>query len=194
MKRIHVPMYQCDHCGRKIRRRPRMADHERRCFKNPERVPYLGELTMVRSTGYYVTCYSEGNMPPGISWCEWVDNPLPSWWPSELGKYDGCGCLFTPDGWIALEGYRQEYEPPSGFPRNGSAEEVWPDGVQSLKPWARLQWFYQKRTERRITYLDLPRMYELIDAHGTPLSWEQVESCFTYALSQEEVKELKDVF
>lgn len=97
-----------------------MLDHVRHCFRNPERVPRVGELTHTWQTGRSVTC-------PGwhygveSSVYEWYPHEtMPTWWPGEGKIWDG-------SAWRDVPGYRKEPAPPGHMhPGGAPPRDVWP--------------------------------------------------------------------
>jgi hypothetical protein len=103
-----VDWYRCQYCRRFHRASEKaVAKHERHCFKNPRRVPYIGEATqwwqLMKLRGYSFD--SDGE--------PWLhadkEQKLPAWWPS-LGE-DGVGCIWVGDKWVEHPDFdRVKYE------------------------------------------------------------------------------------
>lgn len=80
-----------------------MEKHERSCHKNPNRVPYEGELTYSAQTGNVVNFGTDDNLPDGLSWLEWVEHEkMPSYWPGKPGM------IYHHGEWHEVPGYQTD--------------------------------------------------------------------------------------
>ena len=116
MKTKRVIRHFCEFCGKGKFSKSWMARHEAHCYKNPERVPYEGELSYIGQTGTYKDFSSEDG-----PWHEWVEfDPLPKWWPGE-------GMIFHDGKWYHVPGYRRERaEPGHGCAGGACDTDVYP--------------------------------------------------------------------
>lgn len=88
----------CSFCAKKKWvRKSRTITHELTCYKNPDRVPYVGEMTFIGQTGKIVD-YGHDDSVNG-RWLEWNDHEMPKWWPGESGM------IWTGEEWIKVPGY-----------------------------------------------------------------------------------------
>lgn len=116
----------CSFCKRKkAARRGLIEKHESHCFKNDDRVPFVGELTFIARTGEIVN-YGHKEEIDGV-WLEWQEHEeMPPWWPGAPGMiYDGTA-------WRPVPGYRLEPPEPGHGCAGGACErEIWPelDGI-----------------------------------------------------------------
>lgn len=117
-----VQYWRCEFCKRrKAQRKSVTVKHESTCYKNPGRVPYVGELTYIGQTGsvqgYGYDASIEGN------WYEWQEKDvMPAWWPGEAGMiWDG-------ERWHQVPGYEQTPPRPGhGCAGGAPYEEEWPE-------------------------------------------------------------------
>jgi len=96
-------IHRCDFCAKHYHRCDACARHEGHCFKNPHRMPHLGEVTTAHSRA--ADDAERGAAPP--------------WWPGDTGL------MFTEYGWVRVPGYGIEWSSigPDGFAPN----ETWPN-------------------------------------------------------------------
>lgn len=129
-----VRRYACDHCGRSWSRRKACESHEPKCFKNPGRTPYVGELTFASRAGKVA---DEGPLvETGDRWLEWVPwgheegfDP-PPWWP-------GPGKIWNGETWENVRGWFSDYpQGAHGFAGGPPPRDHWPriDG-RTLDKW-----------------------------------------------------------
>lgn len=84
-------VYRCSHCRRFTKFAARtVVAHEIHCRKNPNRTPFIGELTFAAFGGVWV----DGQWLPYSS--------LPAWWPGSPGM------IYTAEGWVPVKGYRND--------------------------------------------------------------------------------------
>lgn len=112
----------CEFCNRKrFMRKSRTLEHERQCFKNPNRTPYLGELTFISQLGS-IKNFGFDNSINDV-WLEWVEHKeLPPWHPGEAGM------IYNGAEWIKVLGYEQiPAKPGHGCAGGAPDDEVWPE-------------------------------------------------------------------
>ncbi len=131
MKTKKVSRYYCDFCNKGKLSKPWMVKHERHCYKNPDRVPYEGELAYIGFTGKVADYGCDDALPDGLRWLEWQEyDPLPKWWPGE-------GMIFHAGGWHKVEGHKIII--PTGAHGYGGGpppSDEWPIcGNQPLNEW-----------------------------------------------------------
>lgn len=148
-------VYRCGFCRRFTKFQARFAlAHEVHCKKNPNRTPFIGELTFAQQAG------------------QWIDNPTaplrgftaermwrpytkqPAWWPGKPGM------IYAADGWHDVPGYENRDPGPYGDDR---AADHWPEigtgskrkPVGEVKPfWHRVEMLGLELDERHQAWLD----------------------------------------
>lgn len=93
-------VYRCGFCRRCTKFQARwIAKHEVHCGKNPNRKPFIGELTFANATGLWMP--NKTPPLPGFD-SEYVWQPYdkqPPWWPGSAGM------IYAADGWQPVPGY-----------------------------------------------------------------------------------------
>ncbi len=106
--------YRCIHCHRSWSDRRSATKHAAHCFKNPQRKPYVGELTSLNFTGRWTaacSCAACGDSNPP----EFVEHEtMPAWWPGEGKIWDGAAWRDVP-GYVAALG-AEEWPSLGGMP------------------------------------------------------------------------------
>jgi hypothetical protein len=69
MKSRQVTRWKCDYCPKSGQVRSRIALHEKHCFRNPDRSPWLGELTDCMNADE-TWWPGEGKIWNGARWCD----------------------------------------------------------------------------------------------------------------------------
>jgi len=166
-----VMKWCCDYCGKQHAHKIRCLGHELHCWKNPQRIPYFGELTHADQMGK-VLDYGFDESING-TWLEWTEHDeMPQWWPGHLGEYGGAGCIYAYDGWHVVEGYRQDPAPRGHGCAGGSCgQEIWPVSAEgktldSMRTWDRLAFldlegdYFNKRMSE--AYEDLHNLLQTV--------------------------------
>lgn len=138
---VELTAYKCEHCGKLHRRRCACAKHELRCWKNPERVPLVGELTRAWLTGRVVNYGMSDDLPDGFMWMEWTrrSEPPPSWWPGETWD-DGLGKIFDGVAWHSVPGWTLGPEIGAHGLAVAPPEDKWPElQERDLDRWGRFE-------------------------------------------------------
>lgn len=101
-----------------------MERHEKHCYKNPNRVPYEGELTYVGQTGKTVNYGESDDLPSGLSWIEWQEHDkMPKWWPGSSGM------IFHEGQWYHVPGYSSDTPKGAHGCAGGPPPfDIWPTG------------------------------------------------------------------
>lgn len=77
-----VTRWKCPYCQRHYASPRGARSHARHCWKNPQRLPRLGEISCLRTEPY---------------------GDEAEWWP-------GFGMIYTSDGWLPVPGYELDRE------------------------------------------------------------------------------------
>ena len=85
---IKITAYRCEDCKRVFLTAYGCAKHELRCWRNPHRVPRVGEVTLVSQMEY-----AEGGA-----------QPFPAWWPGETWL-EGLGKIWDGKAWQVVPGW-----------------------------------------------------------------------------------------
>ena len=82
MRTLRVTRYGCDFCRHSRSSAEAIKQHQLHCFKNPNRIPYDGEITKPW------ICFGDESEPPEDAW-----------------EHPGDGKIWTGTEWIAVPGY-----------------------------------------------------------------------------------------
>jgi len=115
--------YYCGFCRKKAACHPTTVKrHEVHCFLNPNRIPYLGEMTSVKRTGKDKDFGWQEDM--NCHWYEWVpysDEQMPAWWPGE-------GKIFDGKQWHSVSGYSIGHPTGAhGYAGGPPPYDIWPE-------------------------------------------------------------------
>lgn len=118
---VSVMAYRCSHCGKVYLRRHACAQHERNCWRNPNRVPKVGELFDWRD----------------FSWQECLVGEGPRWAPRTA---EGFGYIWDGAEWrpvkLTNSVWPQPKNPPEGTDWSGwEFGEHAPDLCERLDRW-----------------------------------------------------------
>lgn len=79
MKRVKISRYKCGFCNKTRSAKVSMLIHEKHCFKNPDRIPYEGEITKYPM----------------------VEDP-----PDEAWEVPASGMIYRNGKWVDIKGYK----------------------------------------------------------------------------------------
>lgn len=113
----------------------RVKEHEKHCYKNPDRLPRSGELTYFKQTGKIVDYGYDDSI--NMNWYEWNDHDtMPEWWP-------GTGRIYISGVWHNVEGYKAEaIGGAHGCAGGAGCEDIWPDALDKKNTRDRLMWWF----------------------------------------------------
>ena len=106
MNPIKVTRYRCDYCSRSWGKKSPALVHERHCYKRPDRVPRVGELSNT------------------------IRDDARAQWLAESWGHPGAGKIWDGANWVDVPGHKsRSWWTPAGDP---VFEDIWPvvDGVR----------------------------------------------------------------
>lgn len=119
---VRVTRYCCPFCHYRRARKSVVRGHIEHCYRNPDRVPRLGELTRIEQTGEVVDYGPSGALPGSMNWLEWNERAdMPAWWP-------GAGKIWDGAAWRDVPGWRVEHATGAhGCAGGAPPYDVWPE-------------------------------------------------------------------
>lgn len=142
--------YGCEFkCGRRrLASKQKITRHEKHCLKNPDRVPWDGEITSFKQTGK-MRDYGYHDCING-SWYEWVDfDVMPDWWP-------GQGKIYIKGEWHDVPGYKCEVITGAhGCAGGAGCEDIWPKNMPS-RTFERVSWWEHTKDTKPKQTGDIP--------------------------------------